>query len=616
MRSTLTRIIVIGACSFAAACHRDQPPCPVSAPQQAATQRADEPTSHQAPRNPYLGVPASIRAMYHPKRFPDVYLLRRPGYLIAKLKHVRRIRSGEDPRVVGHHGTPWGYDSDVPIVFYGQGVKAGVVGAEAHLTDIAPTLAYLAGVGRPSAASGRVLQEIIEPRVATWSLEERPRALVLVSLDQGRPDYLGTYGDALSFLRERIVARGATFARGRIQYARTVTTVSHATVGTGALPALHSILDNELLRDDGTFGRAVDDGSKEPTLGHGDMSAAHLQAPTLADELDLRFDNRAVVVGGSSRARAAVALLGHGAALPSPAPKHPASDHDIVFSCNTRSGVPYTNEAFYRLPEYFDVRKNPQVALKAWLATHYGVELDTGKWTEATRYHDRGPFSASKMPFGPAGARFPWGQGFSFSHRLINTGAPEPEPLQRFSGYRPGKTRLSDRYERLLHTPLVDLWCADLSLLAMQREGFGQDAIPDIALFHAKSLDLIGHRYGVRSGELYAYLFSADYLLRKVVTWLDQKVGRDRYVLAVFADHGATNVHAGAQWIAIEEVAQAIEAQFGKGIVRKLIDDQLWLQHDELRAHGVTVQAVARWMQRQFPWLLRAYSRDEVASSR
>ncbi len=87
-------------------------------------------------------------------------------------------------------------------------------------------------------------------------------------------------------------------------------------------------------------------------------------------------------------------------------------------------------------------------------------------------------------------------------------------------------------------------------------------------------------------------------------------------MLAVFSDHGATNAHAGAQWIAIEEVTQAIAAQFGKGIVRKMIDDQLWLNHDELRAHGATVDAVAKWMQCQFPWLLRAYTRQEVATSR
>ena len=50
---------------------------------------------------------------------------------------------------VAFHGTPYDYDSHVPIVFYGAGVKPGRIADFVRTVDIAPTLAALAGV-RPT----------------------------------------------------------------------------------------------------------------------------------------------------------------------------------------------------------------------------------------------------------------------------------------------------------------------------------------------------------------------------------------------------------------------------------------------------------------------------------
>lgn len=50
---------------------------------------------------------------------------------------------------IAFHGTPYDYDSHVPIVFYGAGVKPGKFADVVRTVDIAPTLAVLAGV-RPT----------------------------------------------------------------------------------------------------------------------------------------------------------------------------------------------------------------------------------------------------------------------------------------------------------------------------------------------------------------------------------------------------------------------------------------------------------------------------------
>jgi len=58
------------------------------------------------------------------------------------------------------HGTPFNYDSHVPVIFMGPGLKAGHYYQHIAVNDIAPTLAAMVGVEAPSGSVGRVLQEM------------------------------------------------------------------------------------------------------------------------------------------------------------------------------------------------------------------------------------------------------------------------------------------------------------------------------------------------------------------------------------------------------------------------------------------------------------------------
>ncbi len=59
------------------------------------------------------------------------------------------------------HITGYSYDQTVPIIFSGMHIKRGVYASQAEVIDIAPTLAFLAGVIPPSSSEGRVLSEIL-----------------------------------------------------------------------------------------------------------------------------------------------------------------------------------------------------------------------------------------------------------------------------------------------------------------------------------------------------------------------------------------------------------------------------------------------------------------------
>ena len=60
------------------------------------------------------------------------------------------------------HGTPYDYDTHVPILFLGPQIKTGRYNLNVAPNDIAPTLATILEIETPSGSSGRVLNEMLK----------------------------------------------------------------------------------------------------------------------------------------------------------------------------------------------------------------------------------------------------------------------------------------------------------------------------------------------------------------------------------------------------------------------------------------------------------------------
>jgi predicted AlkP superfamily pyrophosphatase or phosphodiesterase len=59
------------------------------------------------------------------------------------------------------HGSPWEYDTHVPMLWLASGIRPGNYGDSVAVADLAPTLSALLGVPPPSASQGRVLKEML-----------------------------------------------------------------------------------------------------------------------------------------------------------------------------------------------------------------------------------------------------------------------------------------------------------------------------------------------------------------------------------------------------------------------------------------------------------------------
>jgi predicted AlkP superfamily pyrophosphatase or phosphodiesterase len=84
---------------------------------------------------------------FHPQRSGDLEILFEPFW----------IRQAEGTT----HGTPYNYDSHIPLILMGPGVRPGSYLREAALNDLAPTLAHLLKIETPAGSSGRILSEAI-----------------------------------------------------------------------------------------------------------------------------------------------------------------------------------------------------------------------------------------------------------------------------------------------------------------------------------------------------------------------------------------------------------------------------------------------------------------------
>ena len=89
----------------------------------------------------------ATRLSYFPGRSGDFVLIPKPYWTI--------VRTGTT------HGTPYGYDQDVPVLFYGAGIKPGRYLSAATPVDIAPTLAALVGITLAH-TDGHVLVEALK----------------------------------------------------------------------------------------------------------------------------------------------------------------------------------------------------------------------------------------------------------------------------------------------------------------------------------------------------------------------------------------------------------------------------------------------------------------------
>ncbi|MGC4021650.1 MAG: alkaline phosphatase family protein [Cyclobacteriaceae bacterium] len=96
------------------------------------------------------GIKGMIIRGYNFKRSGDIVFELEPAWL-----------DSTNPKGTSH-GTSYTYDTHVPILFYGKGIRKGSSSIRHSVTDIAPTLSVLLKIKFPSGCTGNPIAEIVD----------------------------------------------------------------------------------------------------------------------------------------------------------------------------------------------------------------------------------------------------------------------------------------------------------------------------------------------------------------------------------------------------------------------------------------------------------------------
>lgn len=427
-----------------------------------------------------------------------------------------------------------------------------------------------------------------------------PKLAVLVYFDQFRGDYLGRWQTQFGeggF--RRLTTDGAWFQNCHYPYSYTVTAAGHASVATGCSPERHAIVGNEWFeRAEGQSVISVGAGNYQqvPLMKEagskkdGGISPNRLASPTLGDALKEATGGKGKVVALSSKDRAAVLPGGH----------HP--DACYWFSAGARRFVTST---YYR--------NEPHPWVEDYERDHPAERWAGQQWTKLRSDLD---YTSLSGPDDVEGEGLGSSQGRAFPHP--------------YGGNADGSAQvnLSAVYNSPAHNELL----LGLAKKAIEGEKLGQGDAPDLLTISFSSNDAVGHTWGPDSQEVLDITLRSDLLMKDLLTFLDEKVGPGRYILAMTADHGVcplpevsrTHGHPEAKRIPPAILNQKAEAflseKFGTDAKTRWFQATggpwIYLDQELIKKHGLksadVEAALAAWLKEQ-DGVQDAYTRTQLA---
>ena len=391
----------------------------------------------------------------------------------------------------------------------------------------------------------------------------RPRLVVGIVVDQMRPDYIIRYWNKLGNAGfKRILKEGFNCRNTQYNYAPTYTGPGHASIYTGATPSMHGIAGNDW------FDVALNDtvyctsDEKVTAVGgegkEGMMSPSRLLTTTITDQLQLSTQMKAKIVGISLKDRGAILPAGRSA--------------DAAYWFDGKTGN-WISSSWYMnsLPKWaqdFNERKWSE----EYLSQPWKTVLPINYYTESDP--DDSPYEA--LFRGETKPVFP--------HDL---------PALRGTSF-----------DLLRRTPFGNTLTKDFGLAAILGEQMGADSITDFLCLSFSSTDYVGHQYGPNAIETEDTYIRLDRDMADLLTFLDNRIGKGKYLLYLTADHACMEnpkhmmdhkIHAGfVPSAGIEDSLRSLLSRtYGHPeYIKCFINDQVFLHEDKILADKNDICAI------------------------
>ncbi|MCB1773058.1 MAG: alkaline phosphatase family protein [Gammaproteobacteria bacterium] len=410
---------------------------------------------------------------------------------------------------------------------------------------------------------------------ADVAFAEPPRLILQITVDALRGDLHRRFADVLGdggF--EYLAMHGIDFANAHYQHANTETIVGHTSLATGAVPAAHGMVANvwfdreqdrlayniedadyTLLTAGADVDRKTEIDPTQKTARSDGRSPANILTSTFSDELAVHFGGQSKIFGVSVKDRGAVSMAGHAGK---------------AFWFSKKSGEFVTSSYYYdAYPAWVDAwnARKPAAGYggKSWELTHAPERYLMGGKDDRIYETDVAGF------------------GRTFPHAYGDAG---------------------DRYftTKLTLSPAGDELTLDFAKTLLVEEGLGQDDVPDYLAVSFSSTDYVGHIFGASSLETEDNLVRLDRTLAALLRFVDERVGLDKTLVVLSADHGQPEVpghlnemgirsahHFDAEGLDRKPAFTALKQQFGIGeeLVEAYFHPYLYLNHAVIDEKGL-----------------------------
>ena len=406
-----------------------------------------------------------------------------------------------------------------------------------------------------------------------------PKLILQITVDQLRGDlpdkYIKNMGSGgFRYLKEK----GIWYNNAHYGHSNTETVVGHTSLATGADPSVHGMVSNvwfdrkteklvyniedpnyHILSSDADIDKSTEIDSSQALAGTDGRSPANIMVTTFSDELSIRSNGKAKIIGVSVKDRGAVTLAGHAGK---------------AFWFSKSAGQFITSSYYYdTYPDW----------VKAWNKKGQVNIYDNKAWT---LLHDKSTYLFANDD------DMPWemdmqGFGRTFPH-----------------SYGSAKSKYYTNY--LTFSPAGDELTLDFAKAAITGEQLGQDDTTDFLAISFSSTDYIGHLFGLSSLEEEDNLLRLDRTLANLFTYVDKHIGLENTLIVLSADHGGPEapgylqsfgIDAGFvipdEWDKKPSIAR-LKQHFGIGkkLIKSFFPPYLYLDHEVIKEKNLNLAEV------------------------
>jgi len=410
---------------------------------------------------------------------------------------------------------------------------------------------------------------------------EKPKLVLQITVDQLRGEMPTTYLERMGKGGFKyLVNKGVVYKDAHHNHANTETIVGHATLATGALPAVHGMIGNvwfddklqrlvynvedsryPLLSADAGVNQKTEIDPTQRTAKSSGRSPSNIQVSTFSDELMIASNGKAKAFGVSVKDRGAISMAGH---------------TGKAFWFSKKSGEFVTSRYYYD--------KYPQW-VASWNATRPTEKYHQKTW-QLSQKQDNYVFA--KQDDQAWETKFP-GFGRTFPHQYGDMSNPY---FNTFLTLSPAGDELTLNFAKEL----------------LVKEQLGQDGITDYLAVSFSSTDYIGHIFGPSSLEAEDNLLRLDRTIAKLLKFIDKKVGLENTLIVLSADHGAAEVPAYLSTLGMktEPVTpntwdkspsmQALKKQFGfdKALIKSYFHPYIYLDRELIARRKLSLEQVQK----------------------